>query len=98
MGLLKTILIRAKRDGHPVSSNYLFIDSFGLEKEKRILHRPDLEEIELIKKATLPLHLLNYWRWMLTGLYTGQRFADLLSLKQDQLREVLNDVMYIDFV
>jgi len=33
LGLLKTVLIRAKRDRHPVSSNYQFIDSFGLEKE-----------------------------------------------------------------
>ena len=30
MGLLKTVLIRAKRDGYPVSINYQFIDSFGL--------------------------------------------------------------------
>lgn len=32
--LLKTVLIRAKRDGYPVSSNYQFIDSFGLDKQK----------------------------------------------------------------
>jgi len=30
LGLLKTVLIRAKRDGYPVSINYQFIDSFGL--------------------------------------------------------------------
>jgi integrase len=98
LGLLKTVLIRAKRDGYPVSSNYQFIDSFGLDKQKRILQTLDLEEIELIKKATLPLHLINSWKWMLIGLYTGQRVADLLSLKPDQLREGPNDILYIDFV
>ena len=65
LGLLKTVLIRAKRDGYPVSSNYQFIDSFGLDKQKRILQTLDLEEIELIKKATLPsselLEMDAYW-------------------------------------
>ena len=98
LGLLKTVLIRAKREGYPVSSNYQFIDSFGLDKQKRILQTLDLEEIELIKKAVLPLHLINSWKWMLIGLYTGQRVADLLSLKPDQLREGPNDILYIDFV
>jgi integrase len=98
LGLLKTVLIRAKRDGYPVSSNYQFIDSFGLDKQKRILQTLDLEEIELIKKAVLPSHLINSWKWILIGLYTGQRVADLLSLKKDQLREGPNDILYIDFV
>ena len=98
LGLLKTVLIRAKRDGYPVSSNYQFIDSFGLDKQKRILQTLDFEEIELIKKAPLPLHLINSWKWMLIGLYTGQRVADLLSLKPDQLREGPNDILYIDFL
>jgi len=98
LGLLKTVLIRAKRDGYRVSSNYQFIDSFGLDKQKRILQTLDLEEIELIKKAVLPSHLINSWKWMLIGLYTGQRVADLLSLKTDQLREGPNDILYIDFV
>ena len=98
LGLIKTVLIRAKRDGYPISSNYQFIDSFGLEKQKRILQTLDLEEIELIKKATLPLHLKNSWKCMLIGIYTGQRVADLLSLKPDQLREGPNDILYNDFV
>lgn len=98
LGLLKTVLIRAKRDGYPVSNNYQFIDSFGLDKQKRILQTLDLEEIGLIKKATLPSHLKNSWKWMLIGLYTGQRVADLLSLKPDQLREGPNDILYIDFL
>ena len=54
LGLLKTVLIRAKRDGYQVSSNYQFIDSFGLDKQKRILQTLDLEEIELIKKPLCP--------------------------------------------
>ena len=62
LGLIKTVLIRAKRDGYPVSSNYQFIDSFGLDKQKRILQTLDLEEIELIKKAPLPSHLKNSWK------------------------------------
>jgi integrase len=98
LGLLKTVLIRAKRDGYPVSSNYQFIDSFGLDKQKRILQTLDFEEIELIKKAVLPSNLINSWKWMLIGLYTGQRVADLLSLKPEQLREGPNDILYIDFV
>ena len=98
LGLLKTILIRAKRDGYPVSSNYQFIDSFSLDKQKRILQTLDFEEIELIKKATIPSNLVNSWKWMLIGLYTGQRVADLLSLKPDQLREGPNDILYIDFL
>ena len=98
LGLIKTVLIRAKRDGYPVNSNYQLIDSFGLEKQKRILQTLDLGEIELIKKVTLPLHLINSWKWMLIGLYTGQRVADLLSLKQNQLREGPKDILYIDFV
>ena len=34
---------------------------------------------------------------MLIGLNTGQRVADLLSLKPDQLREGPNNILYIDF-
>ena len=98
LGLLKTVLIRAKRDGYPLSSNYQSIDSFDLDKQKRILQTLDLEEIELIKKAPLPLHLKNSWKWMLIGLYIGQRVVDLLSLKPDQLREGSNDILYIDFL
>jgi len=98
LGLIKTVLIRAKRDGYPVSSNYQLIDSFGLEKQKQILQTLDLGEIELIKKVTLPLHLINSWKWMLIGLYTGQRVADLLSLKPDQLREGPNEILYVDFL
>lgn len=98
LGLLKTVLIRAKRDGYPVSFNYQFIDFFGLDKQKRILQTLDLEEIELIKKASLHSHLINSWKWMLIGLYTGQRVADLLSLKPDQLRERPKDILYIYFL
>jgi len=69
--LLKKVLIRAKRDGYPISYNYQFIDSFRLYKQKRILQTLDLKEIERIKKATISLHLFNYWKLMLIGLYTG---------------------------
>ena len=81
-----------------MSSNYQFIDSFGLDKQKRILQTLDFEEIELIKKAFLTSNLINSWKWMLIGLYTGQRVTDLLSLKPDQPREGPNDILYIDFV
>jgi len=98
LGLLKTVLIRANQDCYPVSSNFQFIDSFGLDKQKRILQTLDLDEIELIKKAALPSYLINSWKWILIGLYTGQRVADLLSLKPDQLREGPNNILYIDFL
>ena len=97
MGLLKTILNRAKRDGYSVSDNIQYIDSFGLDKNKRILHVLSLEEIELLKNFTPEPYLKNSWKWMLIGLYTGQRVSDLLSLKRDQIRKGENGKLYIDF-
>ena len=97
MGLLKTILNRAKRDGYSVSDNIQYIDSFGLDKSKRILHVLSLEEIELLKNLNPEPYLKNSWKWMLIGLYTGQRVSDLLSLKKDQVREGENGILYVDF-
>ena len=54
------------------------------------------EEIQKIKALEeLPSTLENARKWMLVGLYLGQRVSDLLDLKPSQLRFIENGV-YID--
>ena len=54
------------------------------------------EEIKQIKALRdLSSTLENARKWMLIGLYVGQRVSDLLALKPSQLRFIENGV-YID--
>lgn len=98
LALLKTILNRAKRDGYPVSENLQFIDSFELDINDRIIQTLSQREIDLLKNFSPDETLLNSWKWMLIGLYTGQRVSDLLSLRRSQIRQGNNGVLYIDFI
>ena len=74
----------------------LHIEYFTQKSKDRVLQTISFEEIKQIKALRdLPSTLENARKWMLIGLYIGQRVSDLLALKPSQLRFIENGV-YID--
>jgi len=72
------------------------IESFTQKNKDRVLQTISFDEIKQIKALRdLPSTLENARKWMLIGLYVGQRVSDLLALKPLQLRFIENGV-YID--
>ena len=93
---IKTICKEAERNGLPVNPFAKHIEGFRQRKSERIIHTISFEEIEEIKKLKdLPEELETTRKWMLIGLYTGQRVSDLLSMTSENVRPAANGV-YID--
>ena len=94
--LLKMICKEAERMSINVNPDTRHIESFTQKSKDRILQTISFEEIKKIKAIrNLPSTLENARKWMLIGLYVGQRVSDLLNLKPSQLRFIENGV-YID--
>jgi len=94
--LLKMICKEAERMSIPVNPYTRHIESFTQKSKDRVLQTISFEEIQKIKGITeLPSTLENAKKWMLIGLYIGQRVSDLLDLKPSQLRFIENGT-YID--
>ena len=94
--LLKMICKEAERMSINVNPYTRHIESFTQKSKDRILQTISFEEIKQIKALRdLPSTLENARKWMLIGLYVGQRVSDLLALKPSQLRFIENGV-YID--
>jgi integrase len=94
--LLKMICKEAERMSIPVNPYTRHIESFTQKSKDRVLQTISFEEIKQIKAIRdLPSTLENARKWMLIGLYVGQRVSDLLALKPFQLRFIENGV-YID--
>ena len=94
--LLKMICKEAERMSINVNPYTRHIESFTQKSKDRVLQTISFEEIKQIKALRdLPSTLENARKWMLIGLYIGQRVSDLLALKPSQLRFIENGV-YID--
>ena len=94
--LLKMICKEAERMSIEVNPYTRHIESFTQKSKDRILQTISFEEIKKIKTIRdLPSTLENARKWILIGLYVGQRVSDLLALKPFQLRFIENGV-YID--
>ena len=94
--LLKMICKEAERMSINVNPYTRHIESFTQKSKDRVLQTICFEEIKQIKALRdLPSTLENARKWMLIGLYVGQRVSDLLALKPSQLRFIKNGV-YID--
>ena len=94
--LLKMICKEAERMSIPVNPYTRHIESFTQKSKDRVLQTISFEEIQKIKALKeLPSTLENARKWMLIGLYIGQRVSDLLDLKPSQLRFIESGV-YID--
>jgi len=94
--LLKMICKEAERMSIHVNPYTRHIESFTQKSKDRILQTISFEEIKKIKAIRdLPSTLENARKWILIGLYVGQRVSDLLNLKPSQLRFIENGV-YID--
>ena len=84
--LLKMICKEAERMSINVNPYARHIESFTQKSKDRILQTISFEEIKQIKALRdLPSTLENARKWMLIGLYVGQRVSDLLALKPFQL-------------
>jgi integrase len=94
--LLKMICKEAERMSINVNPYTRHIESFTQKSKDRVLQTISFEEIKKIKAIRdLPSTLENAKKWILIGLYVGQRVSDLLALKPLQLRFIENGV-YID--
>jgi len=94
--LLKMICKEAERMSINVNPYTRHIESFTQKSKDRVLQTISFEEIKQIKRLRdLPSTLENARKWILIGLYVGQRVSDLLALKLSQLRFIENGV-YID--
>ena len=94
--LLKMICKEAERMSINVNPYTRHIESFTQKSKDRVLQTISFEEIKKIKAIrNLPSTLENARKWMLIGLYVGQRVSDLLNLKPSQLRFIESGV-YID--
>ena len=94
--LLKMICKEAERMSIPVNPYTRHIESFTQKSRDRVLQTISFEEIKKIKSLKhLPSTLENARKWMLIGLYIGQRVSDLLILNPSQLRFVEHGV-YVD--
>jgi len=94
--LLKMICKEAERMSINVNPYTRHIESFTQKSKDRVLQTISFEEIKKIKTIRdLPSTLENTRKWILIGLYVGQRVSDLLALKPFQLRFIENGV-YID--
>ena len=94
--LLKMICKEAERMSINVNPYTRHIESFTQKSKDRVLQTISFEEIKKIKAIRdLPSTLENARKWILIGLYVGQRVSDLLNLKPSQLRFIENGV-YID--
>ena len=94
--LLKMICKEAERMSINVNPYTRHIESFTQKSKDRVLQTISFEEIKKIKAIrNLPSTLENARKWILIGLYVGQRVSDLLALKPFQLRFIENGV-YID--
>ena len=94
--LLKMICKEAERMSINVNPYTRHIESFTQKSKDRVLQTISFEEIKQIKALRdLPSTLENARKWILIGLYLGQRVSDLLALKPFQLRFIENGV-YID--
>ncbi|MBT5283458.1 MAG: integrase, partial [Flavobacteriaceae bacterium] len=94
--LLKMICKEAERMSINVNPYTRHIESFTQKSKDRVLQTISFEEIKQIKALRdLPYTLENARKWILVGLYVGQRVSDLLALKPSQLRFIENGV-YID--
>ena len=94
--LLKMICKEAERMSINVNPYTRHIESFTQKSKDRVLQTISFEEIKQIKVLRdLPSTLENARKWILIGLYIGQRVSDLLALKPSQLRFIESGV-YID--
>jgi integrase len=96
--LLKMVCKDAERKGVNVHSYTRHIESFTQRSKDRILQTLSFDEIHRIKALHgLPSTIENTRRWMLIGLFIGQRVSDLLSLKPSQVRQAEVGV-YVDLL
>ena len=96
--LLKMVCKDAERKGITVHSYTRHIESFTQRSKDRILQTLSFDEIGQIKALRgLPSNLENTRRWMLIGLFIGQRVSDLLSIKPSQVRQAEVGV-YVDLL
>ena len=96
--LLKMVCKQAERNGVEVHSYTRHIESFTQRSKDRILQTLSFEEIARIKNLTsLPSTLENTRRWMLLGLFIGQRVSDLLRLTPQNIRKAEVGV-YVDLL
>lgn len=94
--LLKMICKEAERMSINVNPYTRHIESFTQKSKDRVLQTISFEEIKQIKALRdLPSTLENARKWILIGLYVGQRVSDLLALKPSQLR-LIESGIYID--
>jgi hypothetical protein len=77
---------------------YNYIESFKQQRSDRILHVLNPLEIKALKKLKyIPEAYKGRYRWLLIGLYIGQRVSDNLKLTPNNLSKAPTG-LYIDII
>ena len=96
--LLKIILRDAEKSGLAVPPYSNYIESFKQKSSDRILHILNPLEIKALKELhQFPEEYTDSYKWLLIGLYIGQRVSDLLKLTPSNLRKAPTG-LYIDIL
>lgn len=94
---LKTICKEASSRGLKVNPHYAIYTARS-KKEERYLHILNEEEIEQVKLFTTnDKNLENTRKWLLIGVFIGQRVSDLLNIERKDIRKEGGNVL-IDVV
>ncbi|MDA8932481.1 site-specific integrase [Flavobacteriaceae bacterium] len=95
---LKTLCRAASGEGIKVNSYHLIHKAKPVHSDKHLTIITQ-DEIDLIKSYTPENNYLkNTKKWMLIGIYIGQRVSDLLSITPSQVRVVEPGVVLVDIL
>jgi hypothetical protein len=96
--LLKIILRDAAKSGLEVHHYSNYIESFKQKSSDRILYILNPLEIKALKELQqVPEVFTDSYKWLLIGLYIGQRVSDLLKLNPNNIRKAPTG-LYIDII
>ena len=95
---MKIILRYAEKSGLEVDPYSNYIESFKQKSSDRILHILNPSEIKALKELQqIPEAYTDSYKWLLIGLYIGQRVSDLLKLTPSNLRKAPTG-LYINLI
>lgn len=96
-GTLKTLCSEAKKSDYKVHKYCKYIKGFSRPKDQESINTLSLEEIRKISELQLDSERLdNARRWIILGVWLGQRVSDLLNITQANIRKSNIVGYYVD--
>ena len=96
-GTLKTLVNEAKKSDIKIHKYSRYIKGFSKPKDQETINTLSLEEVQLICELKLENPSLeNARKWIVIGVWIGQRVSDLLNITNKNIRKAPNSGYYID--